>query len=157
MRIGTGSAIVLGLALWPGVASAQNIPSNGLTINEVVSWLQGKGLPAQIGAAQDNSNNVESRFGNTKFNVMMFDCNGDRCGSIQFWTGFANRGSFDISKVNEWNRDKRWARAYYGKDNSPYLEMDVDVAPGGTYDLLNDELETWKGTLTKFMTTYGAQ
>lgn len=139
--------------LLPGVASAQSIPAGGLTVNDVATWLQGRGYPAEIGADNGRAR-VRSHFANTVFNVMLFDCNGDRCGSLQFYTGFATHGHFDISRMNEWNRDERWARGYYDANNDPFLEMDVDITPGGTYELLNDELATYKGTLETFMKKY---
>ena len=57
--------------------------------------------------------------------------------------------------MNEWNRDNRWARGYYDSVNDPWVEYDVDLTPGGTYELLDDEFATWRSTLTRFMTHYG--
>lgn len=33
-------------------------------------------------------------------------------------------------KVNEWNRDERFTKAYIGEDGDAYLEQDFDVAAG---------------------------
>jgi len=51
-----------------------------------------------------------------KFYVYLFDCNNDRCGSIQFATGphTSATGKLELERVNEWNKTKRWARAYFG-------------------------------------------
>ena len=156
MRIGTVSAVVLALMWSSSVATAQNIPADGLTINDVASWLQTRGYPAEIGT-DNGTARVRTKSGNITFNIMLFDCKGDHCGSMQFYAGFATHGHFDISRINGWNRDERWARGYYDKDNDPYVEMDVDLTPGGTYELLNDELATWKTVLGKFVTTFGLQ
>jgi hypothetical protein len=156
MRIATVSAVLLVLLFWPGVAAAQSISADGLTANDVAAWLQGKGYPAEIGA--DNGKlRVRSKLGNTTFSVMLFDCNGDRCGSLQFYAGFQTHGRFDTSRMNEWNRNQRWARGYFDASNDPWLEMDVDLTPGGTYELLNDEFATWKKVLTTFITNYSLQ
>lgn len=156
MRIGFAGAAVLALMLSWGDAPAQTIPADGLTINDVVTWLQARGYPAQI-VNQDGKVHVRSQFGSSVFNIMMFDCKADRCGSLQFYAGFSTHGHFDTSRMNEWNRDERWARGYYDLQNDPWVEMDVDLTPGGTYELLNDELATYKGALTRFMTKYGVQ
>ena len=52
--------------------------------------------------------------------------------------------------MNDWNRDNRWARAYVDKVNDPWLEYDVDLTPGGTYEMLNDEFAIWRDTLGRF-------
>jgi hypothetical protein len=156
MRPGIASAAVLAMMLSAGVASAQAIPPDGLTINDIATWLQGKGYPAEMGT-NNGKPTIKSQFGDTVFHVMMFDCKGDRCGSMQFYSGFATHGRFDISRMNEWNRNERWARGYYDSQNDPWVEMDVDLTPGGTYELLNDELATYKNVLAKFVSNYGLQ
>jgi hypothetical protein len=160
MRAGLGlkllaaGAAALLLSAAPGAASARDIPSSGLTIEDVVAWLQDAGYKAEI-VQDSNGQHVSSSESGTKFGVYMFDCKGERCGSIQFAAGFSTHGSFDISKMNKWNREKRWARGYYDSVNDPWVEMDVDLTPGGTYELLDDNFATWKTSLAGFTAMYG--
>jgi hypothetical protein len=143
-------AAALVLTLTPGAAIARDLPDGGMTVNDVVGWLQGIGYSAEIVADKDGAQHVRTSVGGTNFGVYMFDCKDGRCGSIQFSAGFATHGAFDTSRMNQWNLDSRWARGYFDSVNDPWVEMDVDLTPGGTYELLNDELATWKGTLARF-------
>jgi|HubBroStandDraft_5_1064220.scaffolds.fasta_scaffold719027_1 hypothetical protein len=158
-----GGAVVLAaiLAAAPAVAApaapapAKDIPAGGLTLNEVVAWLQAAGYRAQIVADSDGKSHVSSATQGVDFGVYIYDCNKDgRCGSIQFSAGWARHGTFDVTRMNEWNRDNRWARGYYDKVNDPWLEYDVDLSPGGTYELLNDELALWDSLVPRFIKLY---
>jgi hypothetical protein len=69
---------------------------------------------------------------------------------MQFAAGFDTKGAFNPVKMNDWNRDNRWTRAYIDKANDPWLEMDIDLTPGGTFELLNDEFATWRSSFVRF-------
>jgi Putative bacterial sensory transduction regulator len=155
MRAGIGSAAALIFLLVAGAASARDIPSGGLTRDDVVAWLQGAGYQAQIMTPTDGRPSVRSGWGGHHFNIYMFDCNADRCGSMQFSAGFALQGKFDTSRMNEWNRDSRWARGFFDSTNDPWVQYDIDLTPGGTYELLNDQLLTWHTMLDRFVKLYG--
>jgi hypothetical protein len=150
-----GGAVALAAILAAAPAAAKDIPAGGLTVSDVVAWLQTAGYRAQIVADNDGKSHVSSATQGVNFGVYMFDCNKDgRCASIQFSAGWATHGKFDVSRMNEWNRDNRWARGYFDKENDPWLEYDVDLSPGGTFELLNDELATWDALVPRFIKLY---
>jgi hypothetical protein len=154
MRIAFVSAAALAFMLTSSVASARDIPPGGFTVDDTVAWLQGAGYTAQVVAGSDGTSHITSFTEGVKFGVYLFDCKEGRCGSIQFSAGFATHGKFDISQMNEWNSKHRWGRGYYDSTNDPWVEMDVDLTPGGTYELLGDELATWNTTLANFVAMY---
>lgn len=154
MRFCISIGIALAVTLASGAAQARDIPTGGFTIDDVVAWLQGSGYKAQIVQGSDGKSHVATASGGVNFGVYMFDCKSDRCGSIQFSAGFATHGKFEVSKMNEWNRDNRWARGYFDNTNDPWVEYDIDLTPGGSYELLNDELATWNSTLGRFVSKY---
>lgn len=129
---------------------AKSLPANGMTIDDIASWLQSEGYKAQIQTAQDGTKNVYSSSDGQNFHIYQYDCKNGRCGSLQFSVGFNTKGAFTGDKMNDWNRDNRWARAYVDKVNDPWLEYDVDLEPGGTYELLNDEFGIWRDSLNHF-------
>ena len=157
MRIRIAGIVAMILLLASGVASARDIPAVGFTIDDVVTWLQSSGHSTQVNTASDGKRHVTTSSGGVTWSVYMFDCKEDRCGSIQFAAGFATHGKFDISRMNEWNTKQRWGRGYYDSTNDPWVEMDVDITPGGTYELLDDELLTWNTTLANFVKMYSLQ
>lgn len=139
-----------GLAMLSSPAHARDIPAAGLSVEDVVAWLQNAGLGATVDTADDGSRSVKSSSDGHTFHVYMFDCKEGRCGSLQFSAGFDTKGAFNPVKMNDWSRDKRWSRAYVDKVNDPWVEYDVDLTPGGTYELLDDELGIWRRELVEF-------
>jgi hypothetical protein len=144
------TALALGFVSIP-LAQARDIPSDGVTLEDVKAWLQEQGNEATITNDGAGHTIVSSKLGETKFGVYMFDCNNaKRCGSIQFAAGWPTNGKIPVTKVNEWNRTKRWGRAYLDDSGGMWLESDVDLTPGGTYELLNDMFATWKKSVEGF-------
>ncbi|MGH7095790.1 MAG: YbjN domain-containing protein [Stellaceae bacterium] len=121
-----------------------------MTVEDVVNWLQSGGYQAKVVTGKNGKQTITSSVGGTNFHVGFYDCNGARCGSIQFFAGFDTKGALNPVKMNQWDRAQRWGRAYVDNVNDPWLEMDVDLTPGGTYELLNDEFATWRALLARF-------
>lgn len=138
----------------PPPASAHAIPDGGLMIEDVVAWLQSAGYSAKVVTSENGRRHVVSSTQGCPFNVFMGDCKGERCASIELSAGFATNGKFDTAQINDWNSNNRWCRAYYDSVNDPWLEMDIDLWPGGTYESLNDQFLTWNSTLGRFISKY---
>jgi hypothetical protein len=154
MRAAIVGALALALMTVGGAASARELPAHGFTVADVVAWLQDRGYKAEVISDSDGTEHVESGSNGVKFGVYMFDCTEHRCGSIQFSAGFSTNGKFDTKQMNVWNHDTRWARGYFDRVGDPWVEYDVDLAPGGTYELLNDEFKTWTEILDRFVKQY---
>lgn len=68
------------------------------------------------------------------------------------------RGEFSrvLALCNEWNRDRRWPKAYLfhrSVDDEPgaiYLEENIDLAPGIHQELLDDWLDTMRSAAVEF-------
>jgi hypothetical protein len=144
------TAAALALSLGSTQVWAKDLPEGGLTLGEVASWLTDAGYQAKVETDNDGTRNIASSADGGNFHIYLYDCKDDRCGSLQFSSGFDTKGAWDTAKMNEWSRTKRWARAYVYKVNDPWLEYDVDLTPGGTYEMLNDEFDIWKQSLTNF-------
>ena len=139
------AALALALATATTV-QAKEIPSDGLTFDDVMAWLQEQGLEAKM--AKDGAGNkyAQTSVGGARFGVYLFDCSNDKCGSTQFVAHWPQTAKMSSTRMNDWNRTKRWARAYLDAKEL-WIEFDADLTPGGTYELLNDEFATWKKTL----------
>ncbi len=146
-----GGALALFLAFVAHPAAAQDIPDGGLSPQDVVQWLQAAGYQAEIEHNSDGRTEIRSASSGTTFRVYFYDCRGARCASLQFYAGFSMHGNFDLAKENDWNSTKRWTRVYMDKTDDPWIEMDVDLTPGGTYELLNDEFAIWRNMLEQFV------
>ena len=146
--------MALALCLAPTVASARDLPTGGVTLADVQTWLLAHGLNAAIKTSSDGKQHVSvTSTKDPDFGVYLFDCKDGRCGSLQFSGGFVTHGAYPPGPLlNNWNRDKRWGRAYSDSVNDPWVEMDVDLTPGGVYELLDDNLDTWQAILRSFAT-----
>ena len=161
MRAALMAAAGLAVALLAGSALATPIPDAGLTLSETASWLQGQGYAAHEEASGDTSvpgvapSHLMFDYEGVRVGVYLLDCKEGRCGSMQFAVGWSTHGKFDISQMNRWNRQKRWCRGYYDDENDPWIEMDVDLTPGGSFELLNDDFATFKNAcLAQFRQMY---
>jgi hypothetical protein len=138
----------------PPPALTNPIPDGGLTIEDLVAWLQSAGYSARVVTAESGNRHIVSNTMGTPFNVFVGDCKGERCASMNFAAGFSTGGKFDVSQINDWNSNNRWCRAYYDNVNDPWLEMDINLSPGGTYESLNDQFKSFNGRLARFIDKY---
>jgi hypothetical protein len=69
----------------------------------------------------------------TKSLILFMDCDDQQsnCKTIQFYAGYSVESVFNTDRINEWNRDKRFARAYVDNSGDPVIEMDLDLDFGG--------------------------
>jgi len=145
-----GGVAALAFALYASAAPAKDLPDKGLSIEQVASWLQNEGYKAEMQKSSDGTPNIASSSDGQTFHIYMYDCKDDVCASLQFSEGFDTKGTFTADKINDWNKNNRWARAYIDKENDPWVEYDVDLAPGGTYEGLKDQFGIWQDALSHF-------
>jgi hypothetical protein len=131
------------------------IPDGGLTIEEMAAWLEGEGYVAKFVTGESEKRHIETNSQGTPLNIFLGDCKGERGAALEFAAGFSTHGKFDVSQINGWNYDNRWCRAYYDSDKDPWLKMNIDLSPGGTYEALSDRFEIWNRTLGRFIEKYG--
>lgn len=118
-------------------------PSNPKDIIQIV---EAHGWPATFNAPDDDDPWIESRYNGMKFLVIFMNCNDDhkQCKTLQYYMGFSDAKDTTLEKLNEWNRTKRFARAYIDKEGDPVLEMDVDVDFAGLpRENIGETLNTW--------------
>jgi len=135
-------------------APMRPIPDGGLTIEELAAWLESEGYSVSFVTGESGRRHIVTKSQGSPLNIFQGDCKGERCASLEFATGFSTGGKFDTSQINAWNYDNRWCRAYYDDVNDPWLRMNVDLSPGGTYEALSDRLAIWNRTLGRFIANY---
>ena len=86
------------------------------------------------------------------FAVTFQNCeDGRNCRTLQLLMGFADTKQVPLDKLNEWNRDRRFARAYRDEDGDPVLAMDVDLDFRGLpRENVGETLKIWTGLMTSF-------
>ncbi len=69
--------------------------------------------------------------------------------SVQAYFGRSGT-SARLANINDWNKSKRYSRAYLDDDGDPVLELDLDLAGGVTADRVRDFIRTVKISVARF-------
>ncbi len=113
-----------------------------ISANELKSILESEGYAT---ARIDRDGDVEVRIQGTVAYFIL----SDDADSVQFYCGW-EEPDVGLDKVNEWNRTKRYSRAYLDKESHPILELDLDLVGGVTLDRIKDFISTAKISLIAF-------
>jgi len=85
-----------------------------------------------------------------KYGIYFYGCEaGKRCTDIQFAAGWSD-AKVSLEKINEWNRGKRYGKAYLDKVNDPMLELSVNTNHGVSLKNPEDSFEWWKAIVKGF-------
>lgn len=143
---GLATAVMIASA---SVASADITAKNA---NVVMKAMQSFGLVATMGEDSQGDPKISSRISDTKYSVYFYGCeDNDNCNSILIKAGYDLNNGISASKVNEWNREKRFAKAYIDDDGDPFLEMDVNLDYDGVGEKnFEDTLDWWRISVEDF-------
>ncbi|MFA4939676.1 YbjN domain-containing protein [Brevundimonas sp.] len=150
-------AAALALTVSPttaGAALAQTAPataSRGLTPAEVGTWITGLG--GRVGPVQTENGLTFFTVTNAGLTwaVFFYGCEAGVCGEVQFSAVVPGAGA-TLDKVNAWNRDNRYLKAFHTSAETPTatVQYDVVVLSGGGVAQLTDPLAVWLQLLPKF-------
>ena len=91
-------------------------------IKEIV---ESQGWPATLITKADEDPYIESNRNGLKFLVLFMNCEENKdCKTLQYYMGFSDAKEVTVERLNQWNKDKRFARAYRDDAGGPVLEMD---------------------------------
>lgn len=69
--------------------------------------------------------------------------------TMQLYAGFSG-AKISLSRINEWNRTKRFTRAYLDKDNDPVLEGDIELTGGVTDKNVKEWVKTYQVSIRAY-------
>jgi hypothetical protein len=105
---------------------------------------------AELGKDSQGDPRIIGRVDGTKYGVYFYGCaKGRECDDIQFSAGWSGP-KVSLEKINEWNRDKRFGKAYIDSDGDPRLEMEVNLDYGVSAKNLEDSFNWWSKALKEF-------
>jgi acyl-homoserine lactone acylase PvdQ len=148
-RLATALALVIAAA----AADAQE-PSDRISARLVVNELQAMGYSAKIDQDESGDPRVNATVDGFDWSVYFYDCASGpplaerRCVSFQFYSGYNVAKSFSQQIINEWNIEKRYAKAYtyLQRDGTNNARIEVDVLMEGTQA---DPRQTFRAYFTK--------
>lgn len=127
-----------------GAAQARPINDAGMTIEEVSAWVKSAGYDPKVEKDDDGERYVTAKTTDgITFNIDLYDCEKARCRALQFTVSFDVKAPVTLAKANEWNQGKRYVKMYIDKEGDPYFQYDANVAPGGTFEALDDDLDVF--------------
>lgn len=86
------------------------------------------------------------QFDMSGFRVQLFP----RESSAWLLAGFSADGRALPEQINEWNRTKRFSRAYLDREGDPIIESDIDLEGGVTRDAMVAWIRTFNISLSAF-------
>ena len=78
------------------------------------------------------------------------------CEDVQFYSGFLDVKP-DLERINAWNRDKRFGKAYLDSDLDAVIEWDVNLEHGLTRENMDAAFSLWWLLLDQYTTYVGAK
>ncbi|MBO9712096.1 YbjN domain-containing protein [Sphingomonas sp.] len=136
-----------------GMIAAAPVQAQAITADPsaVAGFLRGQGATADVKTDKDGDPLIEASLGeNQKFSVYFYNCtNHAKCQSVQFYAGYTD-SKVDAAKLNDWNRTKRFGRAYIDGVGDPVVEMDVDMQGGMPRPLFEDNYKFWLILMKQF-------
>ena len=119
----------------------------------VAKVMNGAGYETEMDQDSDGDPLIRSKAAGYNFVVYFYGCtNGRDCKTVQFAAGF-DRGDRVISyeKINDWNKKRRFGRAFLDSVNDPIIQMDIDLEDGGMSSaLFVDNLEYWDLAVSEY-------
>lgn len=140
-------------------AAAGYLTPGGMTGTELADWLRQHGYPAQVKPDPTTPGDqiISSSVDGVNFDIYLYNCVGQgdarRCATIQYTAGWTGSKA-TVDKVNAWDRDKRYIRAYLNENGDLFGQYDLDISPGGTTEGLDFSLERWHEAIGIFKTYF---
>lgn len=142
-------------------ALASPLPDGGMTATELATWLTAAGYAADVkpDTTTPGDQIVSTKLDGVNVDIYLYGCGGEgdarRCTSMQYAAGWSPSSAYSLDRTNEWNRTHRYIKAYLSKGNSLYGEYDLDLTPGGTFEMLNGTMANWRTNAGEFKTFFG--
>ncbi|MBY0459787.1 MAG: YbjN domain-containing protein [Gemmataceae bacterium] len=143
----TRAALAVALVVLAALSAAPNVAR--AADEDVVTKMSAARIERIMNSFNDVKNFKELDDGTYSFEtgglkVVVFN-KGD---SLQLFAGFAGKAT--LSRINEWNRTKRFTRAYTTEKGEPVLESDLELTGGVTEKNVKEWMKTYVLCLKAF-------
>jgi hypothetical protein len=124
-----------------------------ITAAEMGSLLKGMGVTFEEKTVGDN---VIFKFklgrigGGFSVILLLSNLEGNTCQSLQLHAGFSGSYKAGLNGINEWNRSKKFSRAYLDRENEPHLESDLNLKGGVTEAAIKDFFRIFELSVNAF-------
>ncbi len=104
--------------------------------------------PASLDKDYVGDPRITGRIDGQKYTILFYGCvNGKDCDDIQFYTYWTGGRNVTLDKINEWNRNTKFGKAYLDTDGDTTLEMTVNIDYGVSAKNLENNFSWWNKTV----------
>ena len=126
------------------------------TADSIAAALRDYGLKADTSLDSEGDPKIESRIEGIRFSIWFYGCEDASCTSLEFRAGFDLDTPLSAARVNEWNRTRRFGKAWIDDEGDPFLEMLVPLGPDGLSDNgFELALDMWRVGASEFSSFIG--
>ncbi|OWR00927.1 YbjN domain-containing protein [Sphingopyxis witflariensis] len=146
------TALTLGASVLFAAAPAHAELVNAKNPAAIKTIVESQGWPAKLITKAGEDPYIESNRNGLKFLVLFMNCEENKnCKTLQYYMGFSDAKEVTIERLNQWNKDKRFARAYRDDAGDPVLEMDVDLDFAGIpRENVGETFNTWASLMDSY-------
>ncbi|MET3925081.1 YbjN domain-containing protein [Devosia sp. 2618] len=145
------STMIAGAAL----AATLSAPSQAQTMltgsdtGEILSIARGYGK-AELTKQSNGDPQISGNMDGLDYHIFFQNCTKNkRCEDINFYIGFLDNKP-SLEDINDWNRNKRFSRAYLDSDDDACVEMDLDLVQGVSAKYLESQFDLWEQIVHQF-------
>lgn len=141
------AAVAAMIVCAPAASASELIDATDPT--EILNLARGFGS-ANLDRDGDGDPRITGRIDGNRYTLLFYGClNGEKCTNLTFNSGW-DVETFDIIRINEWNRDRRYGRAYLDLEGDPIVEMDVNIEFGVSRRNFDDTFALWSSIVKDF-------
>ncbi len=148
----TFGVMCLSTGLIAGSVSAEESNVTALTPESLAGFLDAEDISYEQSTDDVGDPKFEVDYYGIEFSVFYYGCrNNTECDAIQFFSGYELNGGVRLSKINNWNIENRYSRAYISDNGSVWIEHDVFLGQHGLHpDDFAQTIGAWAGVLKEF-------
>jgi len=149
-------SMILGGAMLLGTAFAAQAQAtlDGSNVDEILNIARGYGS-ANLEKQTNGDPKISGKVDGVTYQVFFMNCTDNtNCEDLNFYAGFLdNKPTLEV--INDWNRDKRFGKAYLDSDLDAVIEYDLNLVHGVTRDNLDAAFSLWTLILDQYTTYIG--
>jgi hypothetical protein len=141
----------LSALLVPLLAMPARADVDGSDPSDMVRLLREAGYVVTLGRDSVGDPKIDGRLSRTDWTLLFYNCTeGADCRDVQFSDGYDLPDGISFSKVNEWNRTKRFGQAFTDAENDPYVQLPVNLFGGVSDENFLDTVDWWRIVVQEF-------
>jgi Putative bacterial sensory transduction regulator len=117
--------------------------------NDMTEIIREMGFAPELTADSGGDPLIRFRIEGMRTHILFYGCKDGFATSLSFGACWADKRS--LEKLNEWNRTKRFGKAYLDSDGDVCLQMNVDLDGGVRREYLEEILKRWRQVFLRFI------